>query len=201
MFLWDKMINRLQQKFGVNKFLNIEFRSKHHGWGDFVIKTFASDGRVHVTSPLKNEFYDLFFCNQLLNDSCSDCALRSTLGYTDIRLGDFWGTEYRKNERGVSGVTLVTEHAKMTFDMIIPLIEYEQKDLNVFLSYQSWNHTYSINQQLREKMLKVLRDKDSVIEDVAKVLYKTRTMLDGIKVIIKQIVFALPTKIAVRFRR
>ena len=56
-----------------------------------------------------DSFYRLFFSDKVLNEACSDCKLRSTLKYTDIRLGDFWGDEYDNNIKGVSAVTAVTE--------------------------------------------------------------------------------------------
>ena len=94
---------------------------------------------------MNNEFFELFFSNQILNDSCTDCQLRGTLAYTDIRLGDFWGRDYEKTFEGVSGVSLITDQAFVLFDKIKESLVLEEKEYDSFLPYQSWSHTYKID--------------------------------------------------------
>ena len=51
----------------------------------------------------------MFFKKNALNEACYACKLRSTIAYTDIRIGDFWGKEYSQNIEGVSAVVINTD--------------------------------------------------------------------------------------------
>ena len=126
------------------RFDHVNFRSKIKGWGNFVVEVIVDDLQVFISDRKKDEFYQLFFSNLMLNEACHDCALRSTLEYTDIRLGDFWGKCYDTDIKGVSGVTLVTERGKQAFDFIRKETTVKEHDWTDFLPYQSWNVDYQI---------------------------------------------------------
>ncbi len=192
MYLWDKTVKSIIQQNRDSSIEKVEFRSKYRGWSTFVLKCNMQNGKEYISTPLKNEFYDLFFCNHLLNESCIDCKLRSTLAYTDIRLGDFWGKDFRRNIRGISGVTLCTERGEKVFNSIIPFIDFWRKDINSFLQFQSWNHKYPVSLELREELLNAIKKEDLSLKDVGKILYRQSSMSLRLKRIIKQVFFHLP---------
>lgn len=194
MHVWNKTIEKIHEKIGSSPFDEVNFRSKKRGWGEFVIKVKKGD-KCYFSTPLKNEFFDLFFSNQVLNPSCENCQLRSTLSYTDIRLGDFWGKKYRDNFRGVSGVTIVSEKAKELFTKIAPSLNYHEETLDSFLPFQSWGHSYIINEELRNKLMNLLKDEKTTIKDVIKPIYQKRRKKVLFTNIIKSILFFLPSKI------
>ncbi|MBQ5982967.1 MAG: Coenzyme F420 hydrogenase/dehydrogenase, beta subunit C-terminal domain [Prevotella sp.] len=200
MHLWDKNIAHFQKKMGTDKFDNVCFRSKIKGWGNFVVEV-KQGKRSYHSMPLHNEFFDLFFSDQVLNVSCSNCELRSTLSYTDIRLGDFWGKQYKKNFRGVSGVTLVSDNAKVLFSKIIPYIDYKKESFSSFLPYQSWGKTYTINPSLRNKLMKFLNDKDKNIDETIEPILERRTFKRKAIVLFKQILFNFPPRLYFATRR
>lgn len=118
---WKKYVRNILQTTGGSKIDSAIFRSKICGWGAgfYVVVVVVEGVETPVISKIgADPFYELFFSNTVLNSSCKDCMLRSTLEYTDIRLGDFWGKTYIDNRTGVSAVSLVTPKGKELWDKI-----------------------------------------------------------------------------------
>lgn len=188
MHVWDKTVKMIKKKLKVEQLDKVNFRSKVYGWGRFAIEAKAN-GKTYFSTPIHNEFYNLFFSNQVLNDSCTDCQLRSTLAYTDIRLGDFWGKKFKNNKKGMSGVSLVTTTGKLLFNSIKEQLVCEAQNYNDFLPYQSWMHTYEINDQKRESIYSLLEDPSISVETVSKKITSERSFITKTKVLIKHILF------------
>ena len=201
MLVWDKVSETIKQQLQAEAFSSVNWRSKHRGWGSFVLEVKADNGKYYVSRPLSNEFFDLFFSNQLLNESCNDCKLRGTLAYTDIRLGDFWGKEYDKTFRGVSGVSVVTEKGESVFSGIKDEINVTEKEYSTFLPFQSWNHVYQVNQDLRMQLMELLQDDNTTLSQCFAPITKRRSSTEMIKLIVKQILCFLPGSIERRIRR
>ncbi len=188
MLVWEKVSDNVRKKMNVSHFDKVVFRSKKKGWGKFVLEIKAKR-KSYLSTPLHNEFYDLFFSNQVLNESCIDCKLRSTLAYTDIRLGDYWGPIYKKNKLGVSAVTLVTDNGQSLFNEISSEINSSVKPITSFLPYQSWGHKYDCNEELRNTIFDVLKNKNTNIKDAVSIINKRQPVKKRIKVLIKQLLF------------
>lgn len=195
MHVWNKVSEDQREKLKVEKFKNAIWRSKYRGWGNFVLEVIGDNGKRFVSTPMHNEFFDLFFCNQVLNESCTDCKLRGTLAYTDIRLGDFWGKEYDKTFRGMSGVSLVTDRAKDLFSKISSNLDAQEKPYSSFLPYQSWSHTYKIDERMRSNLLSLLADTNTSIKDCIKPLAAQRSPKSKITLLVKQVLIYMPNSI------
>ncbi|MDE6483957.1 MAG: Coenzyme F420 hydrogenase/dehydrogenase, beta subunit C-terminal domain [Duncaniella sp.] len=169
--LWTKYVDEVVEKTGATKVLSVNFRSKIRGWGNFyVVVVVVVDGiptPVTVVSPRVNDpFYTMFFSDRVLNDSCPDCKLRSTLEYTDIRLGDFWGDKFVDNHKGVSGVTVCGGSGMEVFDSISAEIECERQEFGSFIKYQSYGKDYRCDMSRRDDLLAMLADKDVSLKEV-----------------------------------
>lgn len=190
--LWDKSREYILKKANAqNVYLPI-FRSKAKGWGKFIVEATIEKGRrrrKYVSSTDNSPFYTLFFSDTVLNDSCNDCMLRNTLEYTDIRLGDFWGYKFLKNQKGVSAVTCCTKRGDQLMESIRTQIECQPQIFESFIPYQSYGKTYKVNQDIRHKLLAQLADPDINIETSIRTYKKSlgmkRCLVDNIKSIIK----------------
>lgn len=187
MNVWIKVKDKIKQKIGSTDFDSVNFRSKAKGWGQFILEAKSGRRKYHST-PLKNEFYNLFFSNQVLNESCEDCHLRSTLAYTDIRLGDFWGKAFKHNRKGVSGVSLASNAGQDLFNKVLPYIISKRMNHSDFIPYQSWGHRYKINQNLRDSLLNSLSN-DSKIEKTILILNKRLSTKQKAKRVLKTIYY------------
>lgn len=192
---WKKYVRNILQTTGGCKIDSAIFRSKIRGWGSgFYVEEVAVDG---IKTPIigkigADPFFELFFSNSVLNSSCPDCMLRSTLEYTDIRLGDFWGKTYIDNHTGVSAVSVVTPKGKDLWDNIKENLNFEQRQFSEFLPFQSWHHTYTINDKARRETLDVLSDDNSSIQDAIDTLRRYETPAQRVKRIAKQNLFRFP---------
>ena len=191
LYVWTKFHEELKRKLNIRKFDKVTFRSKLRGWGSFNVLVRAN-GRNITNSKYNDKFYELFFCDQLLNMACNDCQLRSTLEYTDIRLGDFWGKKYLSNHRGVSAVSVSTSRGKEMFEKIKSKITFFNCDYQEFLPWQSWGKSYSINTKIRKAVLGSLSNPQENVNDAIKTLRKNQSNFRNIVRVVKCVVSVLP---------
>lgn len=196
LLIWKKYQAFIKDKTGCDHFDKVVFRSKVKGWGSFYVVVVVVDGKtIFVSSPKNDGFYELFFSDQVLNEACTDCQLRSTLEYTDIRLGDFWGKKFLYNHKGVSAVSLVTERAKSLFSSISTYIEGQECDYIDFLPYQCWGKNHKVNLQTRVSVLCDLKDDSKTIHDIISTFRKKQGMKASLRRIVKSILFYLPLSV------
>lgn len=191
MNLWDKYIS---ESIGNSQVISANFRSKRNGWGRFCIDL-ETENKSFYSNPGNDPFYTLFFSDWILNDACSDCLLRSSLSYTDIRLGDYWGRRYLNNKTGVSAVTVCTERGQSALLEISPLLKLNVENFSNFLPYQSVGKTYSFNPEYREKLLSLLADKKITLKEIVKTYSKFLGFKGNVIRILKNLIKRLPLRI------
>ena len=196
-YVWEKTSRYIRRKTSQDQFDTVLWRSKMKGWGSFVLEVKKGGRRIYNSTPLRNAFFDLFFSNQLLNDSCRDCSIRGTLEYTDIRLGDFWGPSFRKDMNGISAVSVVSNKGASVFGEIKDILFTREYDYSTFLPYQSWGRQYDVDPDLRRALLDALKDNRISLQETVDLLPSHRSVRWRLKSLIKQVFFYLPTKITV----
>lgn len=192
MLVWNKYEQAIKRQVGNKKFDDVQFRSKVKGWGTFYVVVVVEGVKAFVSSPKHDEFYSLFFSDHVLNDACSDCKLRSTMAYTDIRLGDFWGKRYLNDRKGVSAVAVTSERGKKAFDAIKDLFKTEDSCMAEVLVKQSYGKVYTPNMELRKRMLDGLRDSHKTLKDVVDLYYSRQGLAMKAKRWLKTINWYLP---------
>ena len=193
-YVWTKFQDDVKLKSKTQKFDKVTFRSKLRGWGSFNVVVEANRRRI-TNGKYQDKFYELFFCDQLLNEACHDCLLRSTLEYTDIRLGDFWGKKYLNNHRGVSAVSVSTSRGKGAIEKIKCEISSSVCNYNEFLPWQSWGKSYSVNYAIRKAVLDSLSNPQEDINDAIKTLRRNESFSNAIIRIGKSIISFFPPRI------
>lgn len=194
LILWKKYLEFIKQKYKLENIKKIEFRSKKKGWHEYVILILDKEEREIMSK--KNEqdgFFRLFFSDKILNKSCYECDLRSTLNYTDIRLGDYWGTEYDLDTEGVSAVVLVTKNGEKIFEKIKEKVELKKSSLENIIKTQSYGKKYKLDEKEREKIFKIL--KENRFQKFLKEYGKIISNKEKIKHILKSIMYLLPQKL------
>lgn len=202
--LWDKYVGEILRKIDGESVISVNFRSKVRGWGNFNIKV-EVEGKTHpityVSSRVNDPFYTMFFSDKILNDSCYSCMLRSTLEYTDIRLGDFWGNRFVSNHTGVSGITICSEKGMRAFDSIKCKLNFEEQSFDSFLPYQSYGKEYKYNKKIRDLLLTQLADKSLSLKQTVKTYKKNLYLKDRIVLEAKNIVKLLPNNLISYLKR
>ena len=99
--VWNNYLEDIKEKIG--SISNINFRSKEEGWHNYFIRITGSKGN-YVKYKAYDPFFQAFFDNVFLNESCLRCSWRQKYTASDIRLGDFWGDKYKKDNKGVNAL-------------------------------------------------------------------------------------------------
>lgn len=192
LYVWTKYQKSIKEKNGIIRFDHVDFRSKIRGWGAFNV-VFKKQGKIFFTNKACDDgFYELFFCDQVLNDGCNDCMLRGTLAYTDIRLGDFWGKKFLSNKTGVSAVCISSNKGEKLFERIKEHIEYQVCNFDECLPYQSWSLAYKTSPYLRRLLLDSLTNDQNDISDTVRILHRHQTLKGKLKRYIKNVLRHCP---------
>lgn len=193
MLVWNKYEQSIKRKVDNKKFDEVQFRSKVKGWGTFYVVVVVVEGvKAFISSPKHDEFYSLFFSDHVLNDACSSCKLRSTMEYTDIRLGDFWGKRYLSDKKGVSAVAITSARGMQAFNAIKSLFKTEESCMAEVLVKQSYGKIYTPNMELRKMMLDGLRDSEKTLKDVVDLYYSRQGLAMKAKRLLKTVNWYLP---------
>lgn len=175
----------------------VNFRSKERGWGEYALKVelkSEDSHRTYISPKINDPFFGLFFSELVLNNSCSDCIVRRTLEYSEIRLGDFWGNKFLNNTTGVSAIILSSQRAKELINSIDLHINTEKQDWQSLLPYQSYSKVYHIDESLRSRLFDLLRDEEIPIKKVFGEYLHAKPLAFRIKYNLKNIFKLLPPK-------
>lgn len=192
MLVWNKYEQRIKAQVNNRSFDEVQFRSKAKGWGAFHVEVKADGKQAFLSTPKQDEFYTLFFSDHVLNDACNNCMLRSTMEYTDIRLGDFWGKRFLGDKKGVSAVAITSERGKLLFDAVKDQFKITESSMSEVLVKQSYGKTYSPDLNLRKQMLDSLRDENSTLEDTVHLYERKQGMGYKVKKVLKYIDWYMP---------
>lgn len=192
MHVWTKYEQNIKSLVGNKRFDEVQFRSKVRGWGSFYVVVIVERVTAFISNPKQDEFYSLFFSDHVLNDACSDCKLRSTMAYTDIRVGDFWGKRFLNDRKGVSAVAITSEKGKRLFSAIKGQFATGNSSMAEVVAKQSYGKTYSPDPDLRKAMLNLLRDKDKPLRDAVDLFYSKQGITMKGKRLLKQVNWYLP---------
>ncbi len=106
--LWNAFLQSLPQTVR-----QIRFRHKKYGWHAY---TMEINGQI--LPQRKNPFYTLFFSDCFLGPQCYACPSRQSFACADIRLGDFWGSQFDLREDGVSAFCAITAKGQEVFEAL-----------------------------------------------------------------------------------
>lgn len=149
--LWDVYVGQIEKKTG--KIREIEFRTKDFSWHNYGNKIIGE----HAVYNKKNDiFYKLFFSDMILNASCYTCGCTKSFGYSDIRVGDFWGDRYGNDTEGVSAVCINTMKGREAFDLIKDQFDISKVQMNEIEKFQSVE-SRNYNMELSQKMLDCIK--------------------------------------------
>lgn len=155
--VWDEQCSRIREKLGAERFDAVQFRYKKDDWHSYCLRVDAG-GKTFYGAREKELFWQVFFENVLLGDSCYSCRMRKEVSMADLRLGDYWGSKFSQRSDGVSAVFACTQQG---IDAITQLqtagriTQLEATDAAAMLSCQNMGGYHQ--QQLHDDAMEVLR--------------------------------------------
>lgn len=200
--MWTKYQDYIKKSKNLDHFDRVDFRSKAAGWGAFNVVVVVDGKPVFKSKKNLRGFYELFFCDQVLNDGCNECQLRGTLEYTDIRMGDFWGKKFLDNTRGVSGISVVTERGREIFESVMKQdMTANLSDYKEFLPYQSYGKFHHPRPASRKAILDSLRDPRQDVFDAVRALHANQPLKVKLIRYAKNVLALFPLKVTNTIKR
>lgn len=134
--LWNKYLDEQNLKYNCGSTPDVEFRYKPMGWRKRHIRITNGD-KVYTKEDTKDLFFRFFKAGNCLADSCYECNYR-TSGCADIRLGDYWGEKYKKDNKGVSMVLALTQKGEILLKSLHNknVIDLEQNNIGDYWTIQ-----------------------------------------------------------------
>lgn len=191
--LWKKYLLDQKNKACVVDFEKIKFRSKTYNWHEYSFEFFNGE-KKYLSEKYNNPFYEIFFGMNAMNRACYDCITRSSIEYTDIRIGDFWGSRFDKDIKGVSAVVINSEKGKEIFTSVLEKFEIKKVSFSEVIKAQSYGKPHLCNEKRREKTLNLLSG-DLNINQIQKQYRKGNSLKTNVKRVLKNLVKHLPSKI------
>lgn len=184
-FIWDKYVDDAERTVG--KITYASWRNKFKGWHDswsvgingekvekdkiyqLSYSQLIKETETYIDSRFTQGdiFYRMFLEHHCMSSAChNDCKFKKYHSSADIRLGDFWGKTYAKNEEGVSSILCFTkkgeeilQNSNLTFVNHDPEIVCEgQLAVNASASF------------MRPWFMNKLRNKKSTLADIKRLL-------------------------------
>lgn len=185
-FLWTKYLYDLDKKYGIGKNPRVVFRNKKNGWKPRLLRVYGEE--TYERDEHRDDFYAFFrrgLCNMR---ACYDCPYRERSS-ADLRIGDYWGGRFEKDNQGVSMMIANTAEglAKVKELIIEDTCFVEQHDLSEYWSVQFPYNTLA--PIYREELITALKNEESSLEQLRKEYcsyYDTCECISGIKKRIKK---------------
>ena len=197
--LWKKYIYDKKKEYKIKEFNSINFRSKVYGWHEYAFD-FSDGFKTFSSNKYKDSFYEIFFGKDIMNEACYDCIPRSTIGNSDIRLGDFWGWKYDTDIKGVSAVIINTLEGAEIFRLIYDKFKVSEVGFEDIIVSQSYKKNYSYNEERRKLLLTLLKSNMSM-KKIQHNYYRPYPLKAKIKRIVKNMLKHIPLKGYSRLRK
>lgn len=116
--VWEESLKTIRKKLGTESFDAVRFRYKKDDWHSYCLRV-DGGGRTWYGRRETALFWQVFFENMLLGDACRTCTARKAQSHADLRLGDYWGRQFRDRRDGVSGVFACTERGREAIEDLL----------------------------------------------------------------------------------
>ncbi len=119
--VWDSYLTYLEKQYG-GKTINVAFRDKTNGWGNYLIRIEFDNGAVYSNDRINDLYMRGFLHDCYLRPSCYECEHKGTEREADITLADFWGVEKLcpelQDDKGTSLVIVSSSKGQFLLEQI-----------------------------------------------------------------------------------
>ena len=166
--LYIKYQDFLNRKYGIrSEGMNIIFRYKPKGWRTRYIYTASEDGKENICHQIKDLYFLMFEHGLCYGKQCFECPFRDKSD-ADIRIGDFWGPKFEKDNTGVSIAVALTDIGEKWLNML-RVIDKGVIKRECLDDYSGVQQIKNVPEPLERKdVLNLLSDKNTKLEDISK---------------------------------
>ena len=196
--VWQEELDIAKNKLGAYPD-DVKFRYKKYGWHEYCLRLSAKD-KTYIGRRGKDFFYDAFFEDMLLMDSCYNCRMRKENSAADIRIGDYWGSKFALRPDGVSAVFAATDKGNLFLREVIGYggLEVLEADENAkTLAAQSPEDKGGVD--LHKAAMEVLKEKG--VRAAVKYYRKKQNGKVKLKRFLMRLAAVLPVKLKLKLQK
>jgi coenzyme F420-reducing hydrogenase beta subunit len=97
--LWSAFLKEINKKTG--RIQHLELRNKAKGWHKYNLFCIGTNGRYIKKTFTNTQFARFYLPSYCLNDTCYTCKY-GQYSASDLRIGDFWGSDFQSDFLGTS---------------------------------------------------------------------------------------------------
>lgn len=198
--LWEEECKSINRKLGTDKYTSVQFRYKKNDWHSYCLRVDAGE-KTFFGKRETEIFWQVFFENVMLGDSCYECRMRKEVSMADIRLGDYWGRRYQHRSDGISAVFACTERGKEAIEQLKQKQVLNQLDSGTAEEMLKAQNMDGYHQQsLHDRAMKVLRSEGDVAKAI-KAYRRDMTRKQKLKRSLLIVSSVIPDNIRVKIRK
>lgn len=118
--IWRNYLEFIENKYN-DTIVGVNFRDKTEGWHKPKLKI-KMEKNIQSLNELQDPFYQLFYSNCIMRDSCYECEYTRKERVSDFTMGDCWGIEEfapaMDDNKGISVVLVNTEKGRNLLSVI-----------------------------------------------------------------------------------
>ena len=119
--LYKEYVKWLECKYK-DKIVDIKFRDKTYGWGNYALRITFSSGKSFVSQGWKDYFLYNFIQSKAMRESCFECRANNYANKSDITLADYWGWQRKfknlSDGKGLSALIVRTSNGERLLNSI-----------------------------------------------------------------------------------
>ncbi len=161
--VWDKYLSEITKENGFSEKIECIFRNKEYPWHQKTM-TLISGEKQYSAKESEDNFYAFFKYPVVYMPTCYECQFRKKSS-ADIRIGDFWGSEFADDDSGVSLVVAVTDRGKRIIG------ELDSADIRSYAVQKYFEIQTTDNPQKNifyNTVLNELRDESTTLTEIRK---------------------------------
>lgn len=163
-YLWEKYLDEKDREHGTGLYPQVHFRDKADGWRQRSLKVQGEQVNC-VHGEREDDFYTFFRSGYCRMQACFDCPYRQRSA-ADLRIGDYWGSRFEKDNEGVSMVLANTARGEALISILRKNCQVERTVLEEYWLVQyPYNPVYPLE---RDKLIEDLSRKDTSLKDLRK---------------------------------
>ncbi|HNX76645.1 MAG TPA: Coenzyme F420 hydrogenase/dehydrogenase, beta subunit C-terminal domain [Candidatus Rifleibacterium sp.] len=197
--VWQRHLSDTMKSRPNERLLSVGFRSKKFGWHSFCLEFCFSSGSLFQKENTSN-FYKIFFDDVMLARSCYTCSICKRFGFSDLRIGDYWGAKYDENDTGVSIVAAPSDFGQKILTSIRDRVVMQNESFTDNSAFLTNSNNYKIDEAIRKKIVEDISKglSLSAIVDTYYALFPTKTRI-GKK--LRFLFSLLPAKVLKKIRK
>jgi coenzyme F420-reducing hydrogenase beta subunit len=197
--VWDKYIEEIKKKYKDNKILSVNFRNKKYGWHTFCLSIVLSNHTIYQTIR-EGGFYKMFFDDVFFCRACYGCGICKRYGFSDLRIGDYWGEKFDENDKGVSIISVKNDVGSKIVESMANNLYLQRESLSSRVAFCEDSNKYILNESIRRIIIEGIQN-GYTLKKIIKLYSRKFSFKRRIKNLLTLLAGFLPRQLGAKIRK